>query len=98
MFFKTEHFFDEIDFTIVIFFQVFNKARENILFTKLEKTSYLNTVDTSSLGHSHVILSLVDVQGFLGKKIQDQNMKQYPSSLNNTLFMYIEYNWAVRKT
>lgn len=64
----------------------FNTAREKILFNKARKDrenilEYLNTVDTSRLSHLHVILSLVDVQGFLEKsRSQEQNIKQNPSA------------------
>lgn len=62
----------------------FNTAREKILFNKARKDRenilrYLYTVDTSSLSHLHVILSLVDVQGFLEKSRSSRTKYQTKS-------------------
>lgn len=82
----------------------FNTAREKILFNKARKDRenilrYLNTVDTSSLSHLHVILSLVDVQGFLEKeKFKNKISNKIPQV--KTIFHFIHVNWiewAVRK-
>lgn len=70
----------------------FNTAREKILFNKARKDRenilrYLNTVDTSSLSHLHVILSLVDVQGFLGKSRSSRTKYQTKSSRLKQFFI-----------
>lgn len=70
----------------------FNTAREKILFNKARKDRenilrYLNTVDTSSLSHLHVILSLVDVQGFLEKNKISNKILQV-----KTIFHFIHVN------
>lgn len=83
----------------------FNTAREKILFNKARKDRenilrYLNTVDTSSLSHLHVILSLVDVQGFLEKKQKFKNRISNKILQVKTIFHFIHVNWiewAVRE-